>query len=888
MLKHLHWKVFYFSMGGYDLDNLTPMMKQYMSIKDRYKDSILFFRLGDFYEMFFDDALTASRELEITLTQRDCGMDEKAPMCGVPHHVVDTYISRLVEKGYKVALCEQMEDPSQAKGIVRRDVIKVVTPGTITDSNVLDEKSNNYLVSIYMDKFGIGIAYADNSTGEMYTTEYSGDIENNYRFVIDELGKIFPSEIICNNGFLLNKKYINIIRNKINPYFSVYDDIEDIDKVENNTILDLFKVSTLQELNMDGKIYSILSTNKLIEYLFNTQKNSLDHINNLSYYEPQDYMIMDINTRTNLEIHETIISKRKKGALIGVIDKTSTAMGGRLLKNWLEQPLLNMTEINRRLDMVEYFYENIMFMDDIVDVLKNIYDIERLSSKVSNGNCNGRDLISLKNSIQVLPRLKSLLSSTSSKELSSIGNSMDTLSDIYNLIESSIIDDPPISIKEGGLIKKGFNEELDEVKEASIRGKEWLTSLEAKERQNTGIKNLRIGYNKVAGYFIEVTKSNISMVPDYFTRKQTLTNSERYYTDELKSMESKILGAEEKSIGLEYQIFQSIRNSIKDEIRRIQYVSKMIATTDVIASFAKIARNNDYIRPKLNNDGYILIEEGRHPVVETMIENNLFVPNDTCIGRDDNMIHIITGPNMAGKSTYMRQVAIITLLAQIGSFVPAKKADISIVDRIFTRIGASDNLSQGESTFMVEMNEVSNIIRDATSKSLIILDEVGRGTSTYDGLSIAWAVVEYIATKIKAKTLFATHYHELTQLAHNFKEVKNMTISAEEKGDDIVFLRKIIEGSTNKSYGIQVARLAGINNEIINRANEILSIIEGSHEIDINSAPKDNLKQLNLLDYKKDYFIDRILNIDTNSLTPIEALMTLNNLVKDAINLKEK
>ena len=870
------------------MDNLTPMMKQYMSIKNKYKDSILFFRLGDFYEMFFDDALTASRELEITLTQRDCGMEKKAPMCGVPHHVADTYVSRLVEKGYKVAICEQVEDPSKAKGIVKRDVIRVVTPGTITDTNVLDEKSNNYLVSIYMDDLGIGISYADNSTGEMYTTEYSGNMENNYRFIIDELGKIFPSEIICNEKFLIDKKYINIIKNRINPYFSVYKDFDDIENVAEKRILDLFQVQSLEGLGINGKIYSLLSTNKLIEYLYNTQKNSLSHINTLIYYKPQDYMIMDINTRTNLEIHETIISREKKGALIYVIDKTCTAMGGRLLKNWLEQPLINITEINKRLNMVEHFYNNIIFMDEVTHELKNIYDIERLSSKVSNGNCNGRDFISLKNSISVLPKLKSLLISTDNEQLNIIGKSMDTLRDIHDLIESSIVDNPPISITEGQLIKEGFNEKLDEIREASIRGKEWLASLEIKERENTGIKNLKVGYNKVAGYFIEVTKANIPMVPDYFIRKQTLTNSERYYTEELKSMESKILGAEEKSIELEYEIFQSIRNILKGEIKRIQYVSKLVATIDVIVSFAKVALKNNFVKPNLNNKGYIQIKEGRHPVVETMIENNLFVPNDTYLDRDNSMIQIITGPNMAGKSTYMRQVAIITLLAQIGSFVPAEKADISIVDRIFTRIGASDNLSQGESTFMVEMNEVSNIIREATPRSLIILDEVGRGTSTYDGLSIAWAVVEYIATKIKAKTLFATHYHELTQLADNFKEIKNMTISAEEEGDDIVFLRKIIEGSTNKSYGIQVAQLAGIDKTIINRANEILSIIEGSHEININKAPKNNLKQLNLLDYKKDYFIDRIINIDIDTLTPIEALTTLNNLIKDAINLKGK
>lgn len=869
------------------MDNLTPMMKQYMTLKKQYDDSILFFRLGDFYEMFFEDALIASRELEITLTQRDCGMEEKAPMCGVPHHVADTYISRLVEKGYKVAICEQVEDPATAKGIVKRDVIRVVTPGTITDSNILDEKSNNYLLSLYMDNQGVGLSYVDNSTGEIYTTEFLGYKEESYRFIIDELGKVLPSEILCNKEFEKDQRYINIIKNRINPYFNIYENIPDKTGVDHNIILDFFNASNFNDVGIEGKAYSIIAINKLIEYLYNTQKSSLDHINELIYYEPKDYMIMDINTRTNLEIHETIISKNKKGTLIHIMDKTSTAMGGRLLKSWLEEPLINIIDINQRLNMVEYFTKNIMFLGEIQEKLKKIYDIERLSSKISNGNCNGRDLISIKNSISVLPDLKELLSLCGNTELNKIGNQMDPLSDVFDIIETSIHDDPPISVKEGRLIKEGYDNELDEIRAGSIKGKQWLASLEVKEKENTGIKNLKIGYNKVAGYFFEVTKSNISMVPDYFIRRQTLTNSERYYTEELKSMESKILGAEERSLELEYELFQIIRDNIKKEIIRIQHVSKLISTIDVLLSFAIVANDNNFIRPTLNNKGYIKIVEGRHPVIEKTIVSNLFVPNDTYLDKNTNMIQIITGPNMAGKSTYMRQVAIITLLAQIGSFVPAKEAEISIVDRIFTRIGASDNLSQGESTFMVEMNEVANIIRDATSDSLIILDEVGRGTSTYDGLSIAWAVVEHIATNIRAKTLFATHYHELTQLAQNFDVIKNMTISAEEKGDNIIFLRKIIEGSTNKSYGIQVARLAGIDKKIIDRSNEILSIIEGSHEITLHEEPNTKNQQLNLIDYKKDYFLDKVINIDIDTLTPLESLTILNNLIKDAINLKE-
>ncbi|NLY45251.1 MAG: DNA mismatch repair protein MutS [Tissierella sp.] len=863
------------------------MMQQYMTIKNQHKDSLLFFRLGDFYEMFFDDAIVASRELEITLTQRGAGMEEKIPMCGVPHHVADVYISRLVAKGYKVAVCEQVEDPATAKGIVKRDVIRVVTPGTITDSNVLDEKRNNYLVSIYLDDFGVGISYGDNSTGQMYTTEFSNSLESNYRFIIDELGKILPSEIICNEFFMDNKKFINIIKNKINPVFNTYGNLQGIKESNKNKILELFHVKSLEELKIKDKMYSLITTSKLIEYLYATQKNSLDHVNNLIYYEPKDYMVIDINTRINLEIHETIMSRNKKGALVHTIDKTSTAMGGRLLKSWLEQPLLNINKINYRLDIVDYFYNNIMFMDDVSINLNSIYDIERLSGRISNGNCNGRDLISLKNSISVLPNLKLLLKNASNNSLKELGNRMDPLEDIYNLIEESIEDNPPITIKDGGLIKLGYNQELDEVREGSVKGKEWLASLEVKEREKTGIKNLRIGFNKVAGYYFEVTKSNIPLVPDYFIRKQTLTNSERYFTEELKSMELKILGSEEKSLQMEYELFQLVRDRIKAEINRIQNTSKLISTIDVLVSFANIAKSNNYVKPKLNNKGYIEIVGGRHPVVENTIENNLFISNDTKMDLNKNMIHIITGPNMAGKSTYMRQVAIINLLAQIGSFVPADMADISIVDRIFTRIGAADNLSEGESTFMVEMNEVSNIIRDATSNSLIILDEVGRGTSTYDGLSIAWAIVEYIASNIKAKTLFATHYHELTQLEEKIDTIQNMTIVAEEKGRDIVFLRKIVEGSTNKSYGIQVARLAGINNDIINRANEILSVIEGSHEINIDGIPKSNSKQIDLYDYKKDYYIDRILNIDIDSLTPMESLSILNDLIKDAKNLKE-
>lgn len=867
------------------MDNLTPMMKQYMTIKEEYEDCILFFRLGDFYEMFFGDALTASKELEITLTQRG-GMNDKIPMCGVPHHVVDGYISRLVEKGYKVAICDQVEDPSEAKGIVRREVVRVVTPGTITDQAVLDEKSNNYLASIYVDNLGIGIAYVDNSTGEMYTTEFIGGNEESNSFIMDELGKIYPSEIICNEEFNSNKKLLKLLKNTINPYINIYKEKDIGEKDWPALVLDHFKTISAEQLNIDNKIYSVIASGKLIEYLYTTQKSSLEHINNLSYYQSSNYMILDINTRTNLEIHETIIKRDRKGALIGLLDKTSTSMGGRLLKRWLEQPLVNIDEINRRNNVVEFFVNNIVIMDDIKSILRQIYDIERLSTKISNGNCNARDLLSIKNSISVLPNLKRILISADNEELRYISEGFDTLKDLHSLLDASIDENPPISLKDGGIIKEGYDKELDEIREVCLNGKEWLATLETSEKQKTGIKNLKIGFNRVYGYYFEVTKSNITLVPDYFIRKQTLTNAERYYTDELKSMEDKILGAEEKSLDLEYQVFNDIRSKIKNQIERIQNTSKAISIVDVLNSFSYVAYKSNFVKPSLNRKGIIKIVDGRHPVVENNIENNLFIPNDTYLDTKSNMVQIITGPNMAGKSTYMRQVAIITLLAHIGSFVPASSADISIVDRIFTRIGAADNLSQGESTFMVEMNEVSNIIRSATKKSLIILDEVGRGTSTYDGLSIAWAVVEHISNNIKAKTLFATHYHELTQLQERNKGIKNLTIVAEEKGDQIVFLRKIVEGSTNRSYGIEVAKLAGIDNNIIDRANEVLALIENNHQININNKPQKQSKQLDLLDYKKDYYIDKIVNINLDNVTPRESLEILYNLVDDAKTLR--
>ena len=869
------------------MDNLTPMMKQYKKIKEKYKDCILFFRLGDFYEMFFDDAIIASKELEIALTHRDSGNNTKAPMCGVPHHVSESYITKLVEKGYKVAICEQLEDPALAKGLVDRDVIRVVTPGTITDTNALDEKSNNYLLSLYMDEAGVGLSYVDSTTGEMYTTELMEDETQLNEFLLDELGKILPSEILCNEKFVSNKKLYRIIKNRINPYISIYD-TNSITKVNwELKVMNHFNVNNLNSLRLKGKAYSIIATGKLLEYLYDTQKNSLDHISRIEFYDPQEYMILDLSTRINLEIHETIRDRNKKGALLWLLDKTSTAMGGRLLRNWLEQPLLSKNNIEKRQEIVDIFVNDIILMDEVKNLLKNVYDLERIISKISYGNCNGRDLYSLKISIEKIPELKKCLIKSNKSPLVNLGLEIDSLTDIYELIDKSIVDNPPISIKEGGLIKKGYNKELDLLKDASKDGKQWIANLESKERTKTGIKNLKIGFNRKTGYYFEVTKSYFDLVPDYFIRKQTLTNAERFVTEELKEIELKILGSEERIIELEFNIFQDIRNIIKSQILRIQGVSKIISKIDVLNSFAQVAYKNNYVRPKLNNKGIIRIVEGRHPVVEETLTDGMFVPNDTLLDNKKNRIQIITGPNMAGKSTYMRQVAIITLMAQIGSFVPAKEADIAIVDRIFTRIGASDNLSQGESTFMVEMNEVSNIIKNATQNSLIILDEVGRGTSTFDGLSIAWAIVEHIANNIKAKTLFATHYHELTELSNKLEGVQNLTVLVREENDEIIFLRKIVEGTTDKSYGIEVAKLAGIDKKIIDRANEVLREIE-KKQYSLNAKFKeDKNHQFSLVDYKKDYLINKIKNIDVTRITPIEAINLLYELNMEAKKLEE-
>lgn len=867
----------------------TPMMEQYLGIKEQYQDCILLYRLGDFYEMFFDDAITASKVLEIALTGRDCGQEERAPMCGVPFHAVDTYIPKLIENGYKVAICEQLEDPSEAKGIVRRDVVRIITPGTIIDQNMLDEKSNNYLCCTYIDK-GFGMCYADISTGDLYVTENISlsdfDINNSKKFDLlkEEIFKINPSEIITNK--LTNIDLIDSMMNcteilSYNEYKSI--------------ILNHFKVVSLDSFGLSDNSYAVMSLGMLINYLYRTQKTSLEQLNKLHFYNVGEYLYLDSSTRKNLELTETVRGKKGQGTLYNVLDYTNTAMGGRQLKKWIEEPLKNIALIDNRLEAVEELYNNIMVSNNIKEYFKTVYDIERLISRIVYGNCNGRDMNALKQSLSCLPDLKSEISTLQSKMFVDIYESLDTLNDIYELIEKSIVEEPPISVKEGGIIRQGYNDELDELKEITINGKNWISELQNKEREATGIKNLKIGYTKVFGYYLEVTKSYMNLVPDYYIRKQTLANCERYVTPELKEMEAKILNADEQMMKFEYELFQQIRQYIKDQVVRIQDTAYSISVIDTLNSLAIAAVRNNYVRPVINNKGYIKITDGRHPVIEKIMKSEMFVPNDTFIDNKEQRMSIITGPNMAGKSTYMRQVALIALLSHIGSFVPAKNAEICILDKIFTRVGASDDLSQGQSTFMVEMSEVSNILNNATDNSLLILDEIGRGTSTYDGLSIAWSVVEYITKKIKAKTLFATHYHELSELESKLKSVKNYRILIKETDDKIIFLRKIAEGSVDRSYGIQVANLAGLPDEVVVRAKEILKQLDESDinkpfakkkrdritdEFQVSMFQSDPLEKSKGKEYKE--LAEIIKNIDINNIAPVKAFTLLNELIEKA------
>ncbi len=871
---------------------LTPMMQQYMQTKKEYPDCILFYRLGDFYEMFFDDALIASKELEITLTGKNCGLEERAPMCGVPYHSVDGYLNRLVSKGYKVAICEQTEDPSTAKGLVKREVVRIVTPGTNLDTQSLDETRNNYIMSVVYiaDRFGMSIA--DITTGDYFVTEI-GDSEK----LFDEIFKFMPSELICNEAFYMSGMDLDLLKEKLGISIYALDSWYFDDAICTQTLKDHFHVSAMEGLGLSDFDSGIIAAGALLKYLLETQKRDLSHMTRLSVYTTGKYMLLDSSTRRNLELCETLREKQKRGSLLWVLDKTKTAMGARALRKFIEQPLIDRTEINRRLDAVDEFKNEAISREELREYLSPVYDLERLVCKITYQSANPRDLIAFETSLAMMPHVKCILQDMKSPLLKELYENLDPLEDLCTLVKKAIKEDPPIAMKEGGIIRDGYNEEVDRLRSAKSDGKEWLTKLESDEREKTGIKNLRVRYNKVFGYYLEVTNSYKDLVPDYYTRKQTLANAERYIIPELKELEDTILGAEDRLYALEYQIFSDIRDQIAKEVLRIQTAARIIAKLDAFASLALVAERNHYVRPDINEKGVIDIKDGRHPVVEKMIPNDMFICNDTYLNDKKNRISIITGPNMAGKSTYMRQTALIVLMAQIGSFVPAASANIGIVDRIFTRVGASDDLASGQSTFMVEMTEVANILRNATSKSLLILDEIGRGTSTFDGLSIAWAVIEHISNSklLGAKTLFATHYHELTELEGKIDNVNNYCIAVKEKGDDILFLRKIVKGGADKSYGIQVAHLAGVPESVTNRAKEIVEelvhadittrikdiSVQGQSQTKVKTKHYDevDLAQMSLFDTVQDNdVLEELKNLDVSNLTPIDALNTLYQL----------
>jgi len=873
---------------------LTPMMQHYIDTKQQYKDCILFYRLGDFYEMFFEDAIIASKELEITLTGKDCGQEERAPMCGIPYHALDGYLNKLVAKGYKVALCEQVEDPKTAKGMVKREVVRIVTPGTNLNTQALDETKNNYLMCvIYLDQI-FGISTVDVSTGDYYVTE----VDNAKQFY-DEINKFTPAEIICNDFFYISGIDLEEIKNRLNISVSSLEPWYIDEDLCVNKLKEHFNVSLLDGLGLKDYDTGVIAAGALLQYLYETQKNSLTHLTHISPYSSGKYMIIDSFTRRNLELLETLREKQKRGSLLWILDKTKTAMGARLLRSFIEQPLINKEQIEGRLDALEEINQNLMTREEIREYLNPVYDLERLISRISYKTANPRDLIAFKSSLQMIPHIKFLIKSFESDTLKEVYYQLDSLEDIFKLIEDSIHEEPPITLKDGGIIKDGYHENIDKYRHAKTEGKQWLSDLEAKEREATGIKNLKIKFNKVFGYYLEVTNSYKDLVPSDWTRKQTLANAERYITPELKELEDIILGAEDKLFSLEYDIFGNVRDSIAAEVKRIQITAKALAKIDVYASLAVVADHNHYVRPSINSKGIISIKGGRHPVVEKMISNDMFIENDTYLDNQKNRIAIITGPNMAGKSTYMRQSALIVLMAQIGSFVPAVKADVGIVDRIFTRVGASDDLASGQSTFMVEMTEVANILRNATKDSLIILDEIGRGTSTFDGLSIAWAVVEYISNPklLGAKTLFATHYHELTELEGKLSNVNNYCIAVREQGDDIIFLRKIITGGADKSYGIQVAKLAGVPASVIDRAKELVEELSNADityrapniettnysQSKTQKTPvvsEDNT-QLSLFGSNgEDSVILKLRDMDLGNITPIDALNTLYHMQK--------
>ncbi len=862
----------------------TPMMQQYLDIKNQYKDCIMFYRVGDFYEMFFDDALTASKALEITLTGKDCGQEERAPMCGVPYHAYEVYANRLIEQGYKVAICEQVEDPKQAKGLVKRDVIQIITPGTNLSTQNLKEGQNNYIMSIYAFDNAYGIAVADITTGEARTCQVTSQEKCK-----DEINKYQPSEIICNETLLCQDWDWDYYRERLHITISAIDDWHFNEEQAANCLLKHFKVQSLEALGLKDRSLTVIASGALMEYLIETQKSSLDHMNRLELYAVDDYMILDSSTRRNLELTETLRDKEKRGSLLWVLDKTKTAMGARLLRTYIEQPLIRKDRIEERLDAIEQLNREAINREELREYLNPIYDLERLMTRISLKTANPRDLISFKTSLSYLPYIRQLLVGYPSGLLHQIYEDLDGLEDIHQLLEDSIIEDPPLQIKEGGIIKDGYLEHIDELKHAKTDGKQWLAELETKEREASGIKNLKIKYNKVFGYYFDVTNSYKELVPEHFIRKQTLANSERYTTEELDKLADTILGSEDKLCALEYETFCDIREKISGEIKRVQRTAHAVAMLDVMASLAYVTEQNHYIRPVMNEEGRLKIQGGRHPVVEKMIPNDLFIRNDTELDINENRIAIITGPNMAGKSTYMRQTALIVLLAQMGCYVPADQADIGIVDRIFTRVGASDDLASGQSTFMVEMSEVANILRNATVNSLLILDEIGRGTSTYDGLSIAWSVVEYISNfhRLGAKTLFATHYHELTELEGQLPGVHNYCIAVKEQGDDIVFLRKIMRGGADRSYGIQVAKLAGLPQDVIERANEILSELLDEHDLAgkgkkvtvAKPKKKEEPKQLSFFaNPMEQEVVAEIQSLDLSNMTPMKALVYLSEL----------
>ena len=890
---------------------LTPMMQQYVEIKEDYKDCILFYRLGDFYEMFFEDAKIASKELEITLTAKSCGLEEKAPMAGIPYHSAEGYINKLIKRGYRVAICEQVEDPKQAKGIVKREVVRVITPGTNFNPSSLEETKNNYLMCIVHTTNEYGVSIVDISTGDFYVTELDSGGK-----LMDEINKFDPTEIISNSTLAVSGFPIDELTDRTNIALSYLESRFFDEEACDRALKEQFHVASLNGLGLEDFTIGTIAAGALLQFLFETQKTSLSHLTRIIPYLSNKYMILDSSTRRNLELVETMREKQKRGSLLWVLDKTKTAMGARLLRSYVEQPLINKKEINERLDAIQELNTNVTIREELREYLNPIYDLERLIGRISYKSANPRDLIAFKTSLNMIPHIKYMLGQLKSPLWQSIDKNMDKLEDICDLIERGVIEEPPILIREGGIIKNGFHKEADRLKKAKTEGKTWLAELETKQKDKTGIKNLKIKYNKVFGYFLEVTNSNKDLVPEDWTRKQTLSNSERYTIAELKELEDIILNAEDKLYSLEYELFIEIRDKIAKEVSRIQKTAKAIAKTDVFTSLAAVAERNNFARPEINEKGYLNIKDGRHPVVEKMISNDMFVSNDTFLDNNDNRISIITGPNMSGKSTYMRQVALIVLMAQIGSFVPASHADIGIVDRIFTRVGASDDLASGQSTFMVEMTEVANILNNASKDSLLILDEIGRGTSTFDGLSIAWAVVEYInnSKTLGAKTLFATHYHELTELEGKLTSVNNYCIAVKEQGDDIVFLRKIIKGGANRSYGIQVASLAGVPNSVIKRANEISELlsmnditekvknidVKGTSDIngddsDIESKimPKNKRKtsnhltegQMNIFDYHgNDDIVNEIKEVDLNILTPIEAMNILYRLQDKAKN----